>query len=145
MRDGTFRSVFIEGDVQSPEEFLMMMQNPKNTPVFAFLGLDPVGVGWLNNISGNRAFCHFLFLSNAWAQHTVQAGRMIIDYWMTFTKLDGEPLIDVMLGAIPATNERAQKFSLKLGGHYLGRIPRMICDAYTGARVDADILYYLRG
>jgi hypothetical protein len=144
MRDGTFRSVFIEGDVRSPDEFLMMAQNPRNTVVFAFRGLDPIGVGWLNCINGNRAFCHFLFLSGAWSKYTVEAGRMMIDYWMSFPSDDGGPLIDVMLGAIPATNERAQNFSLRLGGHYLGRIPRMITNAYTGERVDADILYYLR-
>src|SRR5688572_12294860 len=63
MRDGTFRTVFIEGDVQTPEEFLMMVQNPRNAVVFAFRGLDPIGVGWLNSINGTRAFCHFLFLS----------------------------------------------------------------------------------
>src|SRR5688572_19393693 len=29
IRDGTFRTVFIEGDVQSPEEFVMMCQNQR--------------------------------------------------------------------------------------------------------------------
>lgn len=143
--DGTFKTVFMEGDVQSSEEFLMMMKSPKNIPVFAFRGLDVIAAGWLNNVSLNRAFCHFMFLSSAWGKFTNEAGRMIIDYWMSLPKDDdGGPLFDVLLGAVPASNQRAVDFAQKMGGTYLGRIPKMIVNAFTGDRIDAEILYYLR-
>lgn len=143
--DGTFKTVFMEGDVRTKEEFLMLMRNPRNFPVFAFIGLDVIGVGWLNNISVNRAFGHFLFLSRAWGQETTAAGRMMLDYWVSFPSDDtGAPLLDVILGSVPETNHRAVNFAKRIGLQYLGRVPRMFVDGHTDERIGADILYYVR-
>lgn len=100
------------------------MKQPANVPVFFFVGTDPVGVAWLNNCNGGRAFAHFLFLKKAWGEIAGQAGKIGLDYWFSF-KVGDEPLFDVILGLIPSDNKRAVRYARRLGFSVLGDVPKM--------------------
>lgn len=137
-KDGTFTRVFCEGVIETPEQFLEAMKNPANAPVFIYRGFKPIGVAWLNGFSGNIAFAHFCFLVSAWGPDTERAGRMVVDYWMTF------PAIQVLIGTTPETSGPAAKYAERLGFVRLGAIPRFIHDAYHDRHVAAIVLYYVR-
>lgn len=121
---GVLETVFINGGVTSSEDFLWTMQRPTNLPVFAFVNKICIGVAWLNNISGNHAFGHFLFLKGGRGETARDAGKLILKYWLAFSAEDG-PILDVVLGLVPSFNERAIKFVQDLGMTKLGEIPKI--------------------
>lgn len=123
--EGTFRTVFYSGPVVDPESFLMSMQGDGVVAVFVFRGAQPVGVAWLTGCSDNRAFGHFLMLRESWGRDTIEAGRMVLAYWFSFTS-NGRRVFDVILGVTPTDNARACKFVEKIGMTRLGSIPNMI-------------------
>lgn len=141
--DGRFQTVFYEGHITTPYDFVEIMKQPTNLPVFVFRGTEPIGVAWLNGMAGNRAFAHFCMLSTAKGREPYMACRMILDYWMSFANA-GEPVLDILIGVIPHTNDKAVSFVEALGFARLGQIPHMLLDLYTGDRAAAVILYYSR-
>jgi ribosomal protein S18 acetylase RimI-like enzyme len=142
-QEGTFKRVFYEGHIRTPEDFLAMMQKPANVPAFLFRGQEPLGFAWMNGIAGNVAFAHFCFLKASWGRDTDKMGRILLSYWMSFDTGAG-PLLDVIFGTVPATNERAVNYVQRLGFVRLGEVPMVMKDAYTGDRASAVILYYSR-
>lgn len=141
--EGTFQSVFYDGRIRTPEDFLEIMKKPANLPVFVFRGLDLIGVAWLNGLSGAHGFAHFCMLKGSWGRDSVKACQLFLEYWMSFMS-GGEPVFHVLLGVIQKTNARAIRFVEKLGFVRLGAIPAMLRDAYEGAWNDAIVLYYVR-
>lgn len=141
--EGTFRRVFYEGKIRTPEDFLVAMKQSVNVPVFAFRGTEPIGFAWINGITGNRAFAHFCMLKSSWGTDAQNACRMFVDYWLSFRRGD-MPLLDILLGVIADTNARAVKFAQRCGFVRLGTIPMALQNAYTGDMDGAVILYYSR-
>lgn len=141
MQEGSFQRVFYEGHINSPEDFLETMKRPANVPVFVFRGLEPIGFGWLNGAISKRAFAHFCVLKTAWGKDSVQAGKLVVSYWMSFEN-EGEPVIDVLIGVIPQPNTRAIDYAQRVGFTHLGMIPGMA--VYEGDRVASAILYFSR-
>lgn len=126
--EGLFDSVFIDGNVQTPEQFLDLMQAPANVPVFAFAGTRPIGVAWLNGCSGTHAFGHFIWLKGGRGELARSAGRLIVKYWLSWVD-NGKPLFNVILGVVPAWNERAVQYAQDIGLTRLGEVPRLCRDA----------------
>src|ERR1043165_1452481 len=96
--EGTLRTVFYEGKIQTVDQFIQMMKNPANIPVFVFKGYVPIGFAWLNGASGYHAFGHFCFLQASWGKDSKEAAALILHYWMAFARDDGAPVFDVILG-----------------------------------------------
>lgn len=136
--EGTFKRVFCEGEIETPEQFLELLKLPSNAPVFIFCGTKPIGFAWLNGFAGNIAFAHFCFLFEAWGKNADEAGRMVVDYWMTFAGLQ------VIIGTTPETNGPAANFAERIGFVRLGSIPRMVHNVNLKKNVAAIILYYVR-
>lgn len=137
-REGTFKRVFCEGEIEGPEQFLELLKLPHNAPVFIYRGMKPIGFAWLNGFAGNIAFGHFCFLIEAWGKDAEPAGRMVLDYWMTF------PAIQVVIGTTPETNGPAANYAERIGFARLGSIPRMVHNVHLGKNVAAIVLYYVR-
>jgi hypothetical protein len=140
--DGTFKRVFCEGGITDGKQFVEEMKRPQNVAVFVFRGTEPIGFAWLNGIAGKHAFAHFCFMVSAWGPDTEPAGRMLLDYWMSLQAY-GEPVLDVIIGATPK-NGFAASFAERIGFTRVGEIPRMIYNRYSGQKVPAVILYYMR-
>ena len=119
-----FSTVFVDGKVQTPEDFLRMMQAPANIPVFACHEGGPFGVAWLNGCSGRHAWGHFMFLKGGRGEIARRAGRLILSYWFSF---GGErPIFDVILGMVPAWNVPAVNYAIDIGLTRLGEIPKIV-------------------
>lgn len=138
-----FHLVFYDGQVVNPEGFMAVMKKPANVPVFFFRDTEPLGVAWLNGLSGGIAFAHFCGLKAALGS-TQKIGRLALNYWMSFARTDGGPLLSVILGITPDNNRLAVSFIRRIGFHPLGVIPGILWDAYAAERVGALVSYYAR-
>ena len=139
----TFDQVFFEGAVKTADEFVQLMQNPSNVPVFLFRGKECLGCAWLNGSAGNMAFAHFCFKKHAWGKWTLHMGRMLMDYWFSFPGED-EPLFEFIFGLMPGFNKAATKYVERLGWKYLGSVPKMMKCEYRADRASAEIYYISR-
>jgi hypothetical protein len=142
-REGKLSTVFLEGGIRTPEDVVEMFKRPSNLPVFAFRGTEPLGFGWLNGISHNRAFAHFCMLNAAHGRAAFRTMKLFFSYWMGM-RSGGEPIFDTLLGVVPETNERAIRFVERCGCVRVGVIPQMMRDVYSGEPVSAVVLYYSR-
>lgn len=140
--EGTLRTVFYEGRIQNVDQFIAMMKNPVNLPVFVFRGYVPIGFAWLNGCSGYHAFGHFCFMRESWGKDSKEAAALIMHYWMSMTRDDGQPMFDVILGTVPAFNRRACDFVQAIGFKKVGEIPHMM--RVHGERDNACIFYLSR-
>jgi hypothetical protein len=118
-------TVFADGAVRTPQDFLEMMQEPDNVPIFVFSGQECVAAGWLNGCAGNAALGHFIVLRAGRGEIARQAGKLVLNYWCSFRVLD-KPLFDVILGIIPSENYRAIRFAREIGLTELGEIPKLL-------------------
>ena len=139
-REGTLATVFCDGKVSSPEDFIFTMKNPNNIVAFILLDGQIKGFAWLNGCSDNYAFAHFCFFKEVWGKAEAM-GKAVLDYWFKFPGVEG-PLFDLILGLMPKFNQRAQKFVERLGFVRVGEIPKM---AVRGTdRVPSVVSYLLR-
>lgn len=136
--EGTFKTVFFDGRVRTPADFLKAMKSPRNMPIFAFYGDDFLGFAWLNSLADNYGFAHFCGMRVSYGDLAVRVGEMVVDYWMAF------PSLEILLGVTPGNNPLALRFIGKLGFQRIGEIPGMIMDVYEGERASAVISYYSR-
>ena len=137
--EGTFTSVFYNGEITSPEAVLALMQRPTNLPVFAFTGSEPTAMAWLNGISGGIAFAHFCTFAAAKGR-TVEIGQRVVSFW----EVNFKP-IRAILGLTPANNKLALRYIKSLGFTVIGTIPKLLVDAYHGELVGGTISYRSSG
>lgn len=141
--DGNFKRVWYEGPVDGPAMFLAAMKMPENQPVFIYRGQEPIGVAWLNGFSGTHATAHFCLMKKANGIEKLRAGKMALDYWMSW-EVDGRSVLDVLIAAIPDWNAEAAKFAEGLGFKRVGIVPKMLHNKHTNEVAGAIVLYYLR-
>lgn len=141
--DGTHTAVFSDGKVRSPDDFVSLMKDSRNLPVFIFDDSRMLGYAWINSICDNHAFAHFNFFKETWGAESKEMGKMLLEYWFSFPGTNGS-LLDVIIGMIPKFNSRAINFTRKIGFERVGEIPNMLLNAYAGKREPAVILYKVR-
>lgn len=122
--DGTLKTVFYDGKMNSPEELVSMMQDSLNLPVIVLVDKKVSGIYWLNGVAGNYAFAHFCAFKETWGKCTKEIAERVLDYWFSFKGSDGY-LFDVLLGMIPEFNERAIRYAEDVGFCRVGVIPKM--------------------
>jgi hypothetical protein len=140
--EGLVSSVFSMTLVKDGGDFLKMMKNPNNVPVFVLSGNRCIGFAWLNNVGVTNAFGHFCYLPNP-DFTAVEFGQKDMDYWWSL-KGTKDYALDVLLGSVPAFNQRAVAFVQKFGFVKLGEIPNLFVNPMTGEKWAAVILYCLR-
>ena len=140
--EGLVSSVFATTLVKDSGDFLKMMKSPSNVPVFALSGDRCIGFSWLNNVGVTNAFGHFCYFPNQ-EFTAMEWGRKVMDYWWSLKGTKGYAL-DVLLGSIPAFNQRAVAFIQKLGFVKLGEIPNLFINPMTGEKWASVVLYSLR-
>lgn len=99
-----------------------------------------LGLGWLSDFEGKSAQCHFVIFKEAWGDITEDVGKLSLKYWFKFHK-DGEPLLRVIIGGIPETNNMAIGFAERMGFKNMGTIPYMDFDRENNKFIGRTILY----
>ena len=114
----------------------------RNVTTFVRRDSRLVAFGWLNAFGVHSAFAHFCVLRSDWFQ-TAELGAQMLERWMSFTKPDGSPLLQLILGTIPVENQRAIRFVNRIGFKTCGMIPKLVVDQLGRFR-DAELLYFER-
>lgn len=141
LADETFQVVFYDGTVETPEAFINLLRAPHNYPVFVFVDQKIGGVAWINDAKDNHATAHFCVFREHWGKESVAMGKAVLDYWFSFTREDGSPMFDVILGVTPAVYKPALRFITQLGFKVVGEVPKVIYNAYTQQRGSAMLSY----
>lgn len=142
---GYHEVVFYSDRVKNATDFINFCREPGNVVHFDFEikddDLDPLLVAWCNNFGPNYAFGHFCFLGDC---DKPMVARRTLDYWFAW-KPDGKtPLLDVVLGKIPAFNQRAIRFIEKLGFYNMGTVPLIGFGKPPTRKCGAAFLYITR-
>lgn len=135
---GLLNTVFHDGKMQEPKEFLAAMKRPENLPVFIADCGKMIGFAWLNGISEFHAFPHFGFIEGA---PYYEAGSEVLSYWSKFST------IKTLIGVLAASNKTAIVYAMRLGFKSAGTVPSMLdvhgvptdgCVMYRSNSVEAD-------
>ena len=131
--------VFCSAEMRDGDMFLQFMKTPRN--VVHVIKNERVDlIAWLNDFGSNFAFGHFCCFPHTFKTTSVDLGRVSFEYWFDFS-YDGKNVLDVILGRVPAFNERAIKYVKKLGMTEAGRIPNI---RYGDNVHDTSFLYITR-
>lgn len=140
--EGTCDMIFYDGSINSKEEFLSVMKYGQNE-LYTIIEDSIKGFVWLNRFEGKFARIHFCFFKEAWGD-TVKLGKFVNSTLINM-KASGEFILDMILGYIPISNQKAISYSKKIGGKEAGEIPCGSWNKHTKQSEPARILYYVRG
>jgi hypothetical protein len=144
VEDDTAKSVFFDGSVKDPDEFLNIMKFGNNALWIVSVDEEISGVVWLNNFEQKRASFHFCFFSNVWGKDTVSIGKKCV-LTLLELKSNGEYDFDLLTGLVPLRNEKAIKWCQEMNFEIIGRLPCSVWNAEEQKSEDGIIFYVERG
>ena len=135
--EGKVESVFYDGGVRGPEDFLDLFKNRENwLYVYMAAGEKPLGFFWVNCFEGESCRVHFCMFREA-GRHVLKMGRMCLEFLGKHFRL--------VRGVTPTHNTLACKFIQKCGMVPVGTVPDRVYDYYQGKTGPALISYYQSG
>lgn len=140
--EGLVSTVFVGTNIKTSDDFRGMMRHPANIPVFVLSGAKCIGFAWLNGVGCAHAYGHFCTFPNEIIS-SVEMGKMVMGYWWSLGGPDSHAL-EVILGTIPAFNQRAVNFIQKVGFVKAAEIPSLFVNPATKERWPAVIVYCTR-
>lgn len=140
-QDGTLDTVFCDGSIRSALDFLGKMKDPRGQ-LFLVVEIKEVKQGlmsgktirevaiiWLNDFQARWCQFHFCVFSNAWGDGVEEIGREVIRQIMTMKTNDGSRYLhDMILGIVPAWNDRAVEYVKEVGGKVMCCLPLACID-----------------
>jgi hypothetical protein len=142
--EGTVETVFHDGRINSADDFLRAMKSSNNCLYLVCLEKKIVGIVWLNRIEATSAHVHFCGFKESWGEQSERIGRETMRMLLGIKSRNGKYLFDVLLGLIPAGNERAVNWLLDIGLQKVGVIPHGLFSIRTGKSIDGLILSLTR-
>ena len=136
-RDGTDRVVFFDGSVRSAAAFTDFISQPGVILFIAMDGNIPAGFGYLTDFANRIARAHFCIFSEYWGDQSVVIGRLLLSRAMSITGLD------MLLGHVPAVNQKAIDFAVRCGAQIVGTLPFGSVDA-DGKNHPTAVIFYVR-
>ena len=138
-RDRTAEIVFCNGIVKNKEDFFNYISKPETVLYVALdakAGDVPLGIGWINNFENRTARAHFCIFAEG-RSRSVEAGKALVQRASKFGDLE------MLIGMIPATNEKAIHFGQKCGATLACILPKgSCCEGFESG--PTAVLYYLR-
>jgi hypothetical protein len=133
------KTVFYDGYVNSVETWMAFIHSPANLAILIHTVDDPRAccVAWLNSFSGHFAFAHFCVLGKP----EPGLGELVLQFWANLKNDAGKPFYDLILGLIPHSNQKAQRFVERLGFEEVGVIPK-VCTMVYEDRKEPGVLYH---
>ena len=132
--EGTARTVFIDGTVQSADDFLASMKHPGNQLWVFMEDGEPLVFFWLNSFEGRTARVHFCAFKTVWGRRAKEIAADGLK--LCLTDRDGKgPLLDCLIGYTPVRNRLACRFIQKIGMRPVGEVPNLLFDAYEGQSI----------
>jgi hypothetical protein len=144
--DGVVDTVFRDGTIRSREDFLQSVVSGYNLLYLVTAGdnPEPAFVCWLNNLNGKMAMMHWSCFSRFWGDCSDDVGKFAIDKLIHMKDMEGRYILDVLIGLIPISNERAIDFSQRVGGTLAAVVPHAAYHAEIDETIDAVLVHYTR-
>jgi hypothetical protein len=140
--DRTFRTVFYDGKVKTPDDLVKLLQSPANLALLHLVDGYVRGIAWINDFHDNHATAHFCAFKESWGEMAKVMGVETLRYWFGFKKQDGTPRFELILGVTPASYKRAIRFIQSIGFTSLvGEVPKILYDGYLNKRIPAVLSY----
>lgn len=140
--DGTADLIFLNGTIQSAENFLHLVSDGGSYLYIYFKEKDPVGMCWLNSFENRTARFHFCIFSEVWGEAD-DIGRETVQKLIRLKDEDGY-LFDMFIGLVPTQNKLAIDYVQRIGANYLGELPFGMWNHKTGKSESATLVYYVR-
>jgi hypothetical protein len=128
---GLVKTVFPGGEIKTEEDWIKFSNNPANVISKITVNGKIKGVMWLTGIQRNHAYGHFCFFP-PWG-HSLRYARIVLRQWFKS--------LDIIMGMIPCSNIKAQKFTEALGFKKLAIIPKVHYDAYKSQYGDIALYW----
>lgn len=142
--EATARRVFCTGAPNDGPTFLQYLQEPTHHVLTIWAGGNIAWISWLTGIKDTFACIHAAGFRGVWGTRSKECQRLALKYWFSFRNDAGEPMFETLIAIIPETNRLAINLGKKIGLHFVGTIPGLIKNHYTGERVGSSLLYARR-
>lgn len=139
--DRTTKVVFYNGKTRTVQDFIRLLKSPENNVVFGLVDGEVSGVAWLNEVNDNYGTAHFCIFKEAWGKCSTELGRAALNYWFSFKRDTGDPVLDVILGVTPSRYKNVLRFIESLGFKQIGEVPKVLYVEETGERMSAIFSY----
>ena len=143
VNDGSDKTVFYAGHIDSRESFLKYIKNPSLAFYVLTVDGEVVGMTWLDHIEDKKAYNHFCVFSEFWGKDTVKLGRATLGRLINM-QYGGQYVFDLFTGIVPVWNTLAIDFAVACGGKNLGIVPCGIWNAKKQKSESAAFIYYTR-
>ena len=145
---GYVEDAFCDGSIQTPEDFVNACKSDGiRTWVVTYNGEIRM-LAWLDNFKHASAYGHFVATKNdgttKQCKEILRIAKETIRQLLNMKDQDGNYIFAVILGLIPANNDRAAKFSKAFGMVRVGIIPQAIYNYYNQTYEDGIISYITR-
>jgi len=135
-------SLFYNGGISSPYDFIDFMQDKNNYPVVIFDGTMDVGMlAWLNPMNDGNAQAHFCTFKG---HNPLKMGKALLEWWGNYEDSNGV-LFKTIVGITPETYYMALKYIDKLGFTQIGILPNFCYLKKEDTRVGGVVSYYIPG
>lgn len=138
-RENKADDLFYDQTVTNLQEWIAYIYHPNNHVV---LVIDETGhvyhIAWLNRYSRGNAYCHHVSLGN----YRRRTWPTLVNYWRQLNA-EGKPLVNIILGITPVTNEKAIKLLKMLKFNVLGEIPGLCYNAKEKKNVPGLISFFV--
>lgn len=139
--DKTLEIVFYDGVVKTEDDLLRLLKSPHNYPAFVLVDGNIRAFAWFNDLHDGYATAHFCVFKESWGEEAGEMGKKVLSYWFSFKKEDGSPMFNLILGVTPSHYRHALRFIATLGFQTIGKVPRILYNAYLNKRVNAILSY----
>jgi hypothetical protein len=136
-------TVFYDGEVKTPEDFLHMMKHGINN-LFVIAKNDRSDIGgivWLNNFQSRSGCFHFCFFENIKGLEALDVGEYASFFVLNLKNKNGDYLFDVLTGVVPDFNRSARNWCLRVGYKKVGVVPQGVYIASLKKSIKAHIFY----
>lgn len=132
--DDVVDTVFYDGTVETPDAFERLLFRPGTLPFVIFGDIDPhpVGMCWVNNITGRAGHGHIVVCKAAWGRRNTERIARTIFHFLLNAKDTAGYLFDVLIGICPERNALVWKL-----GEACGAVRRCVIPNYIYRQASA--------
>jgi hypothetical protein len=141
--DGTTQQTFLDGSVQSAEDFLHEMKNPDS--INMLLTHDGVlcGLVRLNQFRQYTAHCHVLKIGDLTGQDVVDSAKFTMNK-LLHLRCSDRYMFDVLYGLVSVKNKPMLALADSMGMVVMGIIPDAVYDYWNNESCDGVFMYCTR-
>lgn len=136
--------VFRDGTIRNAEAFACLAQGTGVAFFVLYVRGQQAGVCWLNRFQGRFAQLHFFTFQAFWGKDALGLGRYVLHTLLYMTTAEGDYLLDMVVGLVPAGNRLAVSYAQRCGGRRAGVLPLGSLDAATGRSGPAVVITVTR-